>query len=117
MSVLFASADRAAATYTQEFFLGPRKKGILVTVNDTAGSGTVDVKLQRWDETEQAWDDITGANLVQITGAIETDLTLYPGAVVTANRSLNTAVPDRLRCVAIVGTANATFSVAVIRLA
>lgn len=121
MSQLFASADRAPATYNAEVFLSPDAGGALFYVNYTAEGGassTLDAKLQYWDASEQAWDDLTDSagNAIafgQFTGVAEDTLKVYPGLVeklTSTNRQYNAPLPRRLRLQAVVGTSNVTFS-------
>jgi len=124
MLQLFASADRAPATYTKEFipaYASPGYfpiKGIVCSINYTAegsGSATLDFKLQYRDG--DAWKDIVGAAIVQLTGVGDIDLMVYPGRTAAANRVVDLPVPEALRAVAVVGTANVTFNVALDTLA
>lgn len=115
MSVLFASADRAPATYTADFTNQVGRKGVLVYINYTAEGGassTLDAKLQYWDEAEQAWDDLPNCSFAQFTGVSESDLMVYPGIAEVANRQISIALPKKLRLSATVGTTNVTFSAA-----
>ena len=52
-----------------------------------------------------------GAAIVQMSGAAEIDLTVYPGLTAVANRLVTQVpTPEVMRVVAVVGTANATFN-------
>ena len=121
MSVLFASADRAPATYNAEIYLSPDAGGALFYINYTAeggGSSVLDAKLQYWDASEQAWDDLTDSAgnaiaFAQFTGVSEDSLKVYPGLtekITLTNRQYNAPLPRRLRLQAVVGTTNVTFS-------
>ncbi len=121
MSQLFASADRAPATYTAEAYLSPDAGGALFYINYTAEGGassTLDAKLQYYDAGEQAWDDLTDSAgnaiaFAQFTGVGEDSLKVYPGLtekLTTTNRQYNGPLPRRLRLSATVGTTNVTFS-------
>jgi hypothetical protein len=113
MGVLLPSADRAAATYTKEFGLQQGKRGILLSVNYTAGTGSVVFTVEYRDSAEAAWDTLPGATMAAIATVQEQELLIYPGVVVNAGRSINSAVPKALRLKAVLSTANATFSAAV----
>lgn len=114
---LFASADRAPATYTKEFIPAFAAhegvyKGVVCSINYTAegsASAVFDFKLQYRDG--DAWKDITGASIVQMTGVGDIDLMIYPGRTAVANRVVDLPVFEALRAVAVVGVANVTFSV------
>jgi hypothetical protein len=111
---LFASADREPATYTKEFMRPPGATGVRVDINYTAEGGataTLDFKLQYRDQAEGAWEDITGASIVQMIAVGEIDLTVYPGLTAVANRLVTQVpLPKVLRAVAVVGTDNLTFA-------
>jgi hypothetical protein len=116
--LLFPSASRAPGTYTREFqpALLARNtgcKGIVCSINYTAegsGSATLDFKLQYRDG--DAWKDLTGASVAQMTGVADTDLLVYPGRTAVANRVVDLPLFEAMRAVAVVGTAAVTFSVA-----
>ena len=117
MSVLFASADRAPATYTKDFSIAPDKRGFLINLNKTAegaGTSTLVVKVQYRDGTKEGWVDLQGAafNATGFDGGatVELDLMVYPGIAAIANRAVSSGVPRTLRLSAVVGVANVTFS-------
>ena len=114
MGLLFAGTSRAAATYNADFLVPERRKGVLISINDTAGTGTVDVKLQYRDQGEDAWDDFPGAAIVQLTGTGETNMIVYPGITASATNPVRVSlpIPKILRCVLTIGTNPATVSVA-----
>ena len=120
---LFPAATYAVGTYTKEFLPAFAAhdgvyKGIVCSINYTAegsASSTLDFKLQYRDG--DAWKDIVGAAIVQLTGVGDIDLMVYPGRTAAANRVVDLPVPEALRAVAVVGTANVTFNVALDTLA
>jgi hypothetical protein len=82
----------------------------------TAASGTtptLDVKLQRFDVTSGQYVDVAGAAFAQKTTTGTDDLVVYPGATVTANRSISSVLTDTYRVLWTVGgtTPSFTFSV------
>ncbi len=116
MGVLFASADREPATYNSDFNVPRGYRGLLAHVAYTAeggGTATLDFKLQYFDTVASTWEDLAGAATAQFTGVGELDLQVYPGIAAIANRAVSSAVPKRLRAVAVVGTDNLTFSASV----
>ena len=111
MLPVFPSLSRAPATYTKEFTLPKGYKGVRLDINYTAGTGLLDVKFQFRDSAEPSWEDLPGAAIVQMSGAAEIDLTVYPGLTAVANRLVTQVpTPEVMRVVAVVGTANATFN-------
>ncbi len=114
--IIFASAARAAATYTSEPMFNADAKGVrLFTVsNNDPGAGTVTVKIQVQDPNTKAWIDLAGATTAALTDSTGALLTVYPGitgiadsAGVTNNQHLGPV----WRVVATVADAEVTFSV------
>jgi len=119
MATLLESADREPATYTKEFSVNRSARGCLVSINYTAEGGataTLDAKVQYRDGAEDAWDDLPGASIAQMTGVGETDLMIYPGITSIANRQVSIGLPRALRLHTVVGTDNLTYSVGMVEL-
>lgn len=101
------SADQVHAGY----------RGVHLVLDITVVSGTtptLDVKLQRKDETSGKYVDIPGAAFAQKTGTGTDDLVVYPGVAETANRSVSDILSEAWRVVATIGgtTPSFTFSLA-----
>jgi hypothetical protein len=113
----FPSAARAEATYNGDDLNSNGKRGLVMTVDITAESGTatLDAKLQRKDRVSGKYTDIPGAAIAQQSATGKTELVLYPGATVAANLSISTVLTELFRVVVTVGgtTVTMTFSIGI----
>jgi hypothetical protein len=116
---LFASTARPASTTAYVQANGLKNfawKGIQVRLKVTAktGASTLDCKLQSKDSVTLDWYDLPNASFAQLTAAAATPtpLTLYPGAAVTSNVSVNSVLPLDYRLACLVGGTSMTFSAA-----
>lgn len=125
--LLQASTLVAPGTVSLPFYIGPEAAGVKIDINYTAEGGassTLDAKLQTWDVSEQAWDDLldSAGNAIafgQFTGISEDSLTVYPGLVeklTGTNRHYNGSLPPPVRILCTVGTTSVTFSVSIAEL-
>ena len=85
-------------------------------LNITAASGTTPtlaVKLQCFDQVSAAWFDVPGASFAVATGVSTQTLTLFPGAAVVANVSVNQSLSSSYRAAYTIGgtTPSFTFSI------
>lgn len=88
-------------------------RGVRLVLNVTAASGsspTLDVKLQRYDDTSANWIDLPSAAFAQKTGVSNDDLVVYPGVAETANRSVSDVITSRWRAVATIAGSSPSFS-------
>lgn len=112
--VIFASAARAAATYTSDEIHNTHAKGVRVFIDVTndGAAGTVTAEIQVKDPSSGLWERITGAVTTALTetGAPAT-LTVYPGITVAANIDISNHLGSAWRVVAVVGVNTTTFSV------
>lgn len=91
-------------------------KGIHLVLNITAASGTtptLDVKVQRFDQTSGNWVDLPSAAFAQKNTTGTDDLVIYPGIAETANRSVSDVVGEEIQVVWTIGgtTPSFTFSI------
>lgn len=114
-----ASAAQGLGTVNGDDLTNFNGKGVLVTLDVTAVSGTtptLDVKLQHKDSVSGKYVDIPGASFTQKTGISTDTLLIYPSITVTANRQVNSTLGKLFRIVSTVGgtaTPIFTFSVGV----
>ena len=88
-------------------------KGIHLVLDITAASGTtptLDVKLQRFDETSGKYVDLPSAAFAQKTGVGTADLTVYPGIAETANVSVSDVLSENLKAVWTIGGTTPSFT-------
>ena len=90
--------------------------GLTLFLNITAASGTAPtlaVKLQCLDQVSGAWFDVPGASFASAVGVSTQTLTLFPGAAVVANVSVNQTIRNIYRAVYTIGgtTPSFTFSI------
>jgi hypothetical protein len=113
----FASAARAEATYNSPDLGANGKRGIVVTVDITAetGTATLDVKVQRKDRLSGKYTDIPGAAIAQMSAVGVAELVIYPGIAEAANLAVSSVISEDFRLVATVGgtTVTLTFTVGI----
>jgi hypothetical protein len=125
--LIYPSTLTQIGTVNLPFYIGPEAAGVKIDINYTAeggGTATLDAKLQVWDASEQAWDDLldsagTVIGFAQFTGVSEDSLTVYPGLVeklTGTNRHYNSPIPAPVRLVCTVAAATVTFAVAIAEL-
>jgi len=125
--LIYPSTLTNVGTVTVPFYIGPEAAGVLINVSYTAEGGagsTLDGKVQVWDASEQAWDDLldsagTAIGFAQFTGISEDSLTIYPGLVeklTGTNRHYNSPLPAPVRLSFTVGTTSVTFAVSIAEL-
>lgn len=120
--IVFPSAARAAATYTQEVRVPADCEGVLIMTDSTSATvGTVDTQVEVYDDAKAAWvamrdGEATPAAIT--TGAIgdpaRSELLLHPATTLQktgAERRYPVGVPTKLRIAAVVAGATVTFSV------
>ena len=113
---IWASAARTAATTNSADLANYNARGVRLFLNITAATGTtptLDIKVQAKDSVSGTYHDLTGVAFAQQTTTASLDLVLYPGATVTANRSVSSPLPRTWRLVATIGgtdTPTFTFS-------
>lgn len=110
---LFASAARTVASTNSNIVVSDDFRGIFLTLDVTAASGTtptLDVKLQEQDSLTLKWTDIPGAAFAQKTAANQDTLKLYPGVTAAANRSVSTTIPKAVRAVAAIAGTTPSFT-------
>lgn len=124
--VIFPSAARAAATYTQEARLPVDTGGIIVEVDATSATvGTVVTTVEVFDEAKSAWvalRDGSATNADVATQALadpgRASLMVHPalteqkGAV--NDRRYGVPVPRKVRISCVVAGATVTFSVSLV---
>lgn len=102
---LFPTGTLSASFNTPvEETIGARGLLLLFDCTAVAGSGTLDAKVQA--ETFKGsgnYYDIDGASIVQITGATQKLLELYPGLTELNNKKVSVVLPSRWRIVFTVG--------------
>lgn len=123
---VFASSLRAVGAHNFDGTLPRDARGMLYHVSYTAegaGTSTLDVKMQYYDETTATYEDYTDwennvIGIVQMTGVGEGEFLVYPGIgqdVVAnhplAGRRYSAPHPRKFRIVATVGTDTVTFSI------
>jgi hypothetical protein len=98
---------------------------VFVSYTAEGGAGsTLDGKVQVWDASEQAWDDLLDSagnaiSFAQFTGISEDNLKIYPGLVeklTGTNRQYNSPLPAPVRLSFTVGTTSVTFAVSIAEL-
>jgi hypothetical protein len=112
-----ASAVRTFAGATSGIFISNEIDNslgydcLIVRTMPTAktGSGTLDIKVQGYDEMSAVWYDIAGASLVQISANRTTAIDLIIGRSLTAvaNRVVSTVLPKRVRVHTTLGASGA----------
>lgn len=118
---IFASASRTSSTNGSEMTIPlqvtrdgrPMFKGIHLVLDITAAGGTtqtLDVKIQRKDETSGNFVDMRDAAFAQKTGTGTDDLVIYPSITATANRGVSDALSYRWRAVATIGGTSPDFT-------
>lgn len=113
-----ASASLGSAGAQSSAFTNRDCRGIIVTVKNTAGSGsspTLTVKLQEY-VPGAGWVDVTGATTAAIAGGTPatTTLVVYPGCIASANAVVNRPLGKTWRLDYAIGgssTPTVTFSV------
>jgi hypothetical protein len=108
---LFESASRVAAAYNSDDQSTSFAKGVIIFLNITALTGTLDLKIQAKDTVSGTYIDQPGCSLAQQAGTGIDILTVYPGIAETANVSVSDRLPKVWRVVCTVGTGPITFSV------
>lgn len=71
---------------------------------------TLDVKFQYKDPISSNYVDIPGASFTQKNATGTDTLTIYPGVVATANRSVSLVLPDEVRAVWTIGGTTPSFT-------
>lgn len=108
---IFASAARAAATYTSNAMFAPDVKGVMLYINITnANGGSLVAKIQGQDNAGN-WVDLAGAVTASLASNAETTLAVYPGETVTANVSVSSPLPPLWRISVTVSTQPVTFNI------
>ena len=107
---LFASASRVAATYNSEDQSTSFARGVVIFLNITALTGTLDLKVQAKDTESDTYIDMASCSLAQQSATGIDMLTIYPGIAETANVSVSDRLPKVWRVVCTVGTGPITFS-------
>lgn len=110
---VFSSAARGASANSDTVINPERHRGVILTLDITAASGTaptLDVKVQRFDAVSGNWVDVAGGAFAQKTTTGTDDLVIYPGATVTANRSISSVVGENWRAVATIGGTTPSFT-------
>lgn len=99
-----------AGTYTTPFYPNLKARGIKVVVDITAITGTLTVTIEGYDNASGKKYTILASAALAGTGT--TVLTVYPGAVVTANASANDHLPAvfDIKLVSATGPFTATIS-------
>ena len=86
-------------------------KGLTLFLSITAGSGTLDCKVQQLDEVSGQFFDVTGAAFAQAVGISQAALTIFPGAAAVLNVSVNGTIRNRYRVSYTMTGAGFTFSI------
>lgn len=111
-----ASAARTATGETNPIHHRARSRGVHLVLDITAASGTaptLDVKVQRYDETSGKYVDLPSAQFAQKTTTGTDDLIIYPGIAETANRSVSDCITETWKVIwTVTGTTPSfTFSI------
>jgi len=109
---IFAPAARTTTATSKDF--GSRTfKGGIFFLNITAVSGTtptMTVKIQYKDTLTGTYVDVPGGAFAAKTSAGVDSLTIYPGVISTANRSVMLPLGDEFRAVATIGGTTPSFT-------
>lgn len=108
-----ASAARTTSSDSGALQNANGAKGILITLDITAASGTtptLDVTVQRYDATSAKYVDLPGAAFAQKTGTGTDDLVIYPGIGETANRSVSDVLGEDYKVVWTIGGTTPSFT-------
>ena len=120
--IMFASAERAAGTFTSNIVTSYTTKGGIFYLDITAegGTATLDVKLQGLDQISGDWFDLadnvvgTGAYVFAQASAVTTGptvLAVYPDLTASANAVCKGILPAVFRAHATVaGSSTPTFT-------
>jgi hypothetical protein len=121
--IIFPSAVRTQTggpasdgVYTSDPLFNANWKGVRLYLNRTVATGTVTFSVQGQDPVSGSWVAITGATTADLTSAIATTLTLYPGITAaagtgTTSTEISTFLPTMWRVKAVVSTNTTTWSV------
>ena len=89
----------------------PADKGLTLFLSVTAGTGTLDCKVQQLDEVSGQFFDVAGAAFAQVVAVSQAALTIFPGAAPVAGVSINQTIRNRYRVSYAITGAGFTFSV------
>lgn len=87
---------------------------LFLSVSAAAGTTpTLDCQLQQLDVVSGLWFNVPGAAFAQAVGVVNSTLTVFPGAPVSAGISANAAITNQYRISYVIGgtTPSFTFSV------
>jgi hypothetical protein len=107
---LFASASRVAGTYNSDDQTTSFAKGVILMLDITAITGTLDCKIQVKDTVSDTYIDLAGASFAQKSGTFHGMLSVYPGNTVAANVSISAHLSKVWRVVVVSATGPVTFS-------
>ncbi len=113
---IFSSAARTASANSARFRRAADEKGVVVTVDTTAVSGTTPtlvVKLQAYDQLSGKYIDVPGATTATINSTSTVRFAVEPSLTASANVAVSQICPEMFRAVATIGgtTPSFTFSV------
>jgi hypothetical protein len=97
-----APGSLAAGTYVSADQQNIGRRGLKMIVDATAGTGTITVTIQGKDPLSGKYYTILASTALAVTST--TPLTIYPGAPVTANVSVNDLLPATWRVSAVIAT-------------
>jgi hypothetical protein len=107
---LLPSAARVAGTYNSDDQTTSFARGVILYLDITAITGTLDVKIQVKDTVSNTYIDLAGASFAQKSAVFHGMLSVYPGNTVSANVSISAHLSKVWRVVAVIGTGPVTFS-------
>lgn len=108
-SSLFPAGVQAVGTYVSADQGNAARRGVKLTIDITAITGSLTVTVQAKDPVSGKYTTILASAALAATGT--TTLTVYPGIAVAANASASDVLPATWRVSAAVGGTNATATI------
>lgn len=93
--------DTGTYTFTATNYSGHTGVKLVVLADTEVGTALLDIKIQGKNTAENAWYDIPGASLAQISAnqTASIDLVIHPAITAVANRAVSQVVPREIRVV------------------
>ena len=93
--------DTGTYNYDRTNYSGYSGVKLVILADTEVGTALLDVKIQGKNTAENAWYDIPGASLAQISANQTTsiDLVIHPAITAVANRAVSQVVPREIRVV------------------
>lgn len=109
--VIFPSAARTADVNSAQFDLADGIGALFVLdITATAGTPTLDLKLQGYDPLANKYYDVQNASFAQQTTTGTVTLELYPGIAETTNRKVSGNMPNQYRWSATIAGTTPSFT-------